>query len=124
MVARTHTSKTPYYLVFGSEAIIPAEVGLTSYRVANHDKGRNEEGICLQLDLLDEVRVTAEQRIMRYQDLMAKHYNTKVRPRCLKIGDLVLRKVTIATKDHRASWVPTRKDLTRSWTPIGKAPTT
>ena len=103
MIARMHTSKTPYYLVFGSEAIIPAEVGLTSYSVANHDKGRNEEGICLQLDLLDEVRVTAEQRIMRYQDLMAKHYNTKVRPRCLKIEDLVLRKVTIAAKDPTQS---------------------
>ena len=35
----------------------------------------------LELDLLDEVRATAEQRMARYQDLMAKHYNTKVRPR-------------------------------------------
>ena len=35
----------------------------------------------------------------RYQDLMAKHYNTKVKPRHFKVGDLILRKVTIATKD-------------------------
>ena len=53
----------------------------------------------LQLDLLDEVRVTAEQRIARYQDLMAKHYNARVKPRHFQIGDLVLRKVTTATKD-------------------------
>ena len=53
----------------------------------------------MQLDLLDEVRATAEQRIARYQDLMAKHYNAKVKPRHFQIGDLVLRKVTTATKD-------------------------
>lgn len=63
MIARTLTGETLFCLAFGSEAIISAEVGLTSYRVAHYDKRRNEEGIHLQLDLLDEVRVTTEQRI-------------------------------------------------------------
>ena len=30
---------------------------------------------------------------------MAKHYNTKVKPRHFQVMDLVLRKVTLATKD-------------------------
>ena len=30
----------------------------------------------LQLDLLDEVKETAEQRLARYLDLVAKHYNS------------------------------------------------
>lgn len=30
---------------------------------------------------------------------MAKHYNTKVRPRHFQVKDLVLRKVTTATRD-------------------------
>ena len=60
MMARMHTSKTPFCLAFGSEAVIPKEVGLTSNRVAYHVKGRNEEGLRLQLDLLDEVRVMTE----------------------------------------------------------------
>jgi len=30
---------------------------------------------------------------------MARHYNTKVKSRHFQIGDLVLRKVTIATRD-------------------------
>ena len=29
----------------------PAEAGLTSYRVGNHDEGRNDEALCLHLDL-------------------------------------------------------------------------
>jgi len=52
--------ETPFRLSFGGEAIISAEVGLTSYRVSHHEERRSEEGMRLQLDLLDEVRATAE----------------------------------------------------------------
>ena len=53
--ARTPTGETSFQLAYGSEAVIPAEVGLTSYRVDNHDEQRNDEAIRLELDLLDEV---------------------------------------------------------------------
>ena len=76
--ARTPTRETPFRLTYDNEAVIPAKVGLTSYRVHNHDEGRNDEAIRLQLDLVDEVRAIAEQRLVRYQDCMAKHYNSWV----------------------------------------------
>ena len=57
---RTPTGETPFWLAYGSEAIIPAEVELISYRVDNHNEGRNDEAMCLQLDLLDKVRTAAE----------------------------------------------------------------
>ena len=63
---KTPTWETPFQLAYGSEVFIPAEVGLTSYKVGNHDERKNNEAMCLQLDLLDEVRVTAEQRLSRY----------------------------------------------------------
>ena len=53
----------------------------------------------LQLDLVDEVRAIAEQRLARHQNLMTKHYNSKVRHRDFQVGDLVLRKVIGTTKD-------------------------
>ena len=71
--ARTPTRETPLRLAYRSDAVIPAEVRLTSYRVENYAEGRNEEAIRLQLDLVDEVRATVEQRLTRYQNLMAKH---------------------------------------------------
>ena len=46
-------------------------MGLTSYRVENYDKDENEKAMRLQLDLVDEVRAVAEQRLARYQNLMA-----------------------------------------------------
>ena len=71
--------ETPFQLSYGSEAIILAEVEITSYRVNNHDERKNDETMRLQLDLVDEVKATAEQRLARYQDHMAKHYNSWVR---------------------------------------------
>ena len=66
----------------------------------NKDKNReSEEALRLQLDLVDEVRAIVEQKLARYQNLMAKHYNSNVRHRDFQVGDLVLRKVMGATKD-------------------------
>ena len=96
---RTPTGETPFRLAYGSEAVIPTEIGLTSYKVDNHDERRNDEAMRLQLDLLDEVRTTAKQRLGRYQDLMAKHYNSRVRHRDFQVGDLVLRKVMGTGRD-------------------------
>ena len=97
--AKTPIRETPFRLTYGSKAVIPAEVRLTSYKVGNHDERKNDKAIRLQLDLLDEVRAAAQQRLTRYQNLMAKHYNSQVKHRDFKVGDLVLRKVIGTTRD-------------------------
>ena len=96
---RTPTGKTPFRLTYGNKAVIPTEIELTSYRVDNHNEARNDEALRLRHDLIDEVRAIAEQRLARYQDCMAKHYNSRVRHRDFKVRDLVLRKVMGATRD-------------------------
>ena len=73
---RTPTGETPFWLTYGSKAVIPVEVELTSYRVDNYDERKNDEVMRLQLNLLDKARGTAKQRLVWYQDLMAKHYNS------------------------------------------------
>ena len=98
-MARTPIAETPFWLTYGSEVVIRTEVGLISYRVHNHNESKNDKAIRLQLDLVDEVRATAEQRLARYQDRMAKHYNSRVRHRDFQVVDLVLRKVMGAARD-------------------------
>ena len=44
-MAKTPTGETPFRLTYGSEAVIPAEVGITSYRVHNHDENRNDKAM-------------------------------------------------------------------------------
>ena len=107
--ARTPTGETLFQLTYGSEVVILAEVGLTSYRVHNHNESKNDKAIRLQLDLVDEVRATAEQRLARYQDRMVKHYNSRVRHRDFQVVDLVLRKVMGAARD------PTQGKLGPNW---------
>ena len=51
------------------------------------------------MDFLDEVRDGASQKMTKYQQKMAEYYNKRVKLRRLNIGDLVLCKVTPATKD-------------------------
>ena len=36
--ARTPTGETPFRLIYGVNAVIPAEVGLTSYRVESYSE--------------------------------------------------------------------------------------
>ena len=122
---RTTTGETPFRLTYGSEAVILAKVGLTSYRVHNHNKNKNDEAMRLQLDLVDEIRAAIEQRLARYQDRMAKHYNSRVRHRDFQVGDLVLRKVIGTARDPtQGKLIPIGKDLTELRRGRGKALTT
>jgi hypothetical protein len=86
-------------MTFGSEAVVPVEIGLMTLRTSTYNDAQNEEQLHLNLDLIDEVRETAEARMKRYQEKMARHYNLKVKPRQLTVGDLVLQRVTLATRN-------------------------
>ena len=81
MTTRAPTGETSFRLTYGSETVIPTEVGLPSYRVHNHDENKNNEAMRLQLNLVDELKTAAKQRLVRYQDRMAKYYNSRVHHR-------------------------------------------
>ena len=98
MTTRTPIGETLFRLAYRSEAVVPAKVGLTSYIVKNYDESRNNEAIRLQLDLVDKVKLTAEQRLAQYQNIIAKHYNSKLRHKDFQVGDLFLRKVRAPQK--------------------------
>ena len=59
-IVRTPIGETPFNLAYGSDVVIPAEVDLTSYRVAHYNNEENEKQLRLSLDLMDEVRMDAE----------------------------------------------------------------
>ena len=76
---RTPTKETPFKLTYGTEAVIPVEIGLTTLRATFHKEGENEGQLRLNLDLLDEAREKAARRIALYQGRMARYYNAKVK---------------------------------------------
>ena len=63
----------------------------------------------MNLDLIDGVRADAEHRVAKYKNLMARQYDAMVKLRRFNIGDLVLRKISLATKN------PTHRKLSPNW---------
>ena len=99
--ARTPTRETPFRLTYGTEAIIPVEVGVASIKreVLHEEDNDNDDQLRINLDCLDEVRDKTSSRMTKYQQKMAEYYNKRVKLRRLDIGDLVLYRVTMATRD-------------------------
>ena len=53
---RTVTGESPYMLAFGSEILIPIELGLPTHRVLNFNSPVSNLMRRLDLDMLEEVR--------------------------------------------------------------------
>ena len=103
MTVRTPTGEIPFKLAYGSETVIPVEVHMANHRVTMYQDKDNEEQLRLNLDLIDEVRTDADKRTARYKNLMARQHDAMVKPMRFNIGDLVLKKVSLATRNpaHR-----------------------
>ena len=64
---RTPTGETPFNIMYGIEAVIPVEVGVTNMRMEFFDKEGNGNQLKMNLVCLDEVKTEASQRIAKYQ---------------------------------------------------------
>ncbi|XP_075087580.1 uncharacterized protein LOC142169596 [Nicotiana tabacum] len=81
---KTSTGTTSYMLVYGIEAVIPAEVEIPSLRVIQEAKLDDAEWIWVrqeQLMLIDEKRMDAVWHGQLYQNRMASTFNKRVKPR-------------------------------------------
>ncbi|XP_060183076.1 uncharacterized protein LOC132613032 [Lycium barbarum] len=107
--ARTSTGATPYMLVYGSEAVIPAEVEIPSLRIiqdvgledAEWVRSRHE-----QLMLIDEKRMDAVCHGQLYQNRMSKAFNKRVRPRKFEPGQLVLKRIFPHQDEAKGKFAP------------------
>ena len=96
---RTPTGETPFKLTYGSEAVIPVEVHMANHRVMVYQEKDNTEQLRLNLNLIDEVRTDADERTARYKNLMARQYDAMVKSRRFNIGNVILKRVSLATKN-------------------------
>jgi len=87
---RTPIGETPFKLAFGTEAVIPVEVGMSSLKQTCYDKCNNDEGLKLALDYLLEIREDVAQRMALYQKRMTRYHNQRVKLKCFNPGDMVL----------------------------------
>ena len=95
------TGYSPFFLVYGSEAVLPADLIWTSPRIKQYDEGEVEHTRRLELNSIEEVRVNATLQSARYLQGLRRHYNKNTQPRSLQIGDLVLRRIQKTDGRHK-----------------------
>nr|GEW11038.1 reverse transcriptase domain-containing protein [Tanacetum cinerariifolium] len=81
--------ETPFSLTYGTEAVIPAEIGMPTLRTAEVDVNKNNEALGISLDLLEEKREQAAIQEARSKARMERYYNARVRSTNFCPGDLV-----------------------------------
>ena len=109
MTVRTPTGEMPFKLAFGTKAVIPVEVGMSTLRRTCYDDRSNDEGLKLTLDCLPKIRDDVAQRMALYHERMTRYHDQRVKLKCFNLGDTVLRNVSQATKD------PTQGMLGPNW---------
>nr|GEW41031.1 putative reverse transcriptase domain-containing protein [Tanacetum cinerariifolium] len=82
---------TPFSLTYGTEAVIPAEIGMPTYRTTAVDVVNNDEELRLNLDLLEKRRKLVAMSEAKSKSKMMKYYNSRVRGVAFKPGDFVYR---------------------------------
>lgn len=103
---RTATGETPFKLAYGSESLVPIEIGVPSPRIEGFDPLYNEDGLRANLDLADEMRDEAILRISAYQQKVAQFYDKRVRERIFRVGNLVLREVEASAPQSVGKLMP------------------
>ena len=103
---RLPTGETPFALAFGTEAVIPIELKLPSVRVMAFDEHQNSQGLKANLDLLEEKREVAQVRMAVYRQKVARYYNSRVKNKAFRAGDLVLRRAAVSQPQDRGKLAP------------------
>ncbi|XP_070053770.1 uncharacterized protein [Nicotiana tomentosiformis] len=98
ITAKTGTGEILFSLVYGSEALIPVEIGEPSTRFTQATEESNDEELRMNLDLLEQRREAALIRMASQKKIIERYYNRKAHLRYFKIGDFVLKKVFQSTK--------------------------
>nr|GEX02360.1 protein NYNRIN-like [Tanacetum cinerariifolium] len=88
MIKSSHDD-TPFSLTYETEAVIPAEIRMPTYRTAVVDVVYNDEELRLNLDLLEERRKRAAIYEAKAKLKMTKYYNARVRGITFRPGDFI-----------------------------------
>jgi hypothetical protein len=85
------TGFTPFFLVYGADAILPIDLEYGSPRARAYDDQSNQTNREDSLYWLEEARDMTLLHSARYQQSLRRYHARGVRSRDLQVGDLVLR---------------------------------
>jgi hypothetical protein len=97
------TGQSSYFLVYGSEAILPADVMWESPAVEQYDEGISEDSRRVDIDGLEEAHCAALVQSARYLKGIRHYHDRNIKERSFNIGDLVLRRIQTTKGLHKLS---------------------
>ena len=89
----TPTKETLFSLLYDYKAMVPVEIGMTSLKRELYNQEENHILQRREFNFLDQKRGDSQLRVAAYQQLTARYFNSKVKPRRFQVVDPVPRKV-------------------------------
>ena len=86
------TGVSPYFFVYGSQAILPTDIALRAPRVENYDEEQAAAVRIEDVDRAEEEHLITCIRIAKYLEGLRRYYNRNIKGRSFTVGDLVLRR--------------------------------
>ena len=94
---------TPFFMVYGSEAILPTDLDYGASRVRAYNEQGAEVSLEDTMDQLDEARDVAHLHSAKYQQALCRYHGHQVWGQAFNVGDLVLHLVQSNKNHHKLS---------------------
>jgi hypothetical protein len=95
------TGQSPFFLVYGSEAILPANMMWKTPRLEMFEEGEADIARHLELDSAKEIRYNVLFQSARYLQGVCHYHDRNVQQRSFNVGDMVLRLIQDDTGLHK-----------------------
>nr|GEV44555.1 reverse transcriptase domain-containing protein [Tanacetum cinerariifolium] len=99
---------TLFSLTYNTKAVIPIQIEMPSLRCAKINQTENDEGLPLNLDILEERKEKAAVREAKRKAKLENYYNAKVRNTAFRPGDFIYR-------NNEASHAKESEKLSPKW---------
>ena len=94
---------SPYFLVYGSEAILPANIAFRAPRVENFDEEQATAFWTKDVDKAEEERLITYVHTAKYLEGLWRYYDYNIKGCSFAVGDLVLRRKQKTEGMHKLS---------------------
>jgi hypothetical protein len=101
--SRALHGNTPFFMVYGSEAVLPADLKFGAPRLIFESIAEAEATRREDIDILEEERLNAVIQSARYQQTLRRYHDKAVRQRSFSVGDIVLRRILTGEGRHKLS---------------------